>query len=83
MEQQAGDAGVVASLLPLLLISVIFAIAGFLIARRKGKNPALFTVLSFVPLINITVICYLVALTDQEVYDRLERIERLLQKGGS
>ena len=82
MEQQAGEAGL-ASLLPLLLISVSFAVTGFLIARRKGKNPALFAVLSFVPLINITVIFYLVALTDKEVYDRLERIEALLRKGES
>ncbi len=71
-------------LLSMLMLPLIFSIAFvFLnasIARRKGRNPAIFGPLSIFPLVNLVLAVYLVSLPDQEMMDKLDAILKALNK---
>ena len=76
-----GEASTLISLLPLLVMSSTWVPLGFILAKRKGRSPVRFAILVFIPLVGFVFLLYLIALTDQEVYDRLDRIEALLKQG--
>ena len=65
--------------LPLLIIGIPFAVVSFLIAKRKGKSPVKFAILSLIPFIGLAFLVYLIGHSDKDVYDRLDRIEALLK----
>ena len=62
--------------LPIVIISTLFAVTGYLLAKRKGGTPLLFAVIAAIPVLGWAALLYLVGMTDKEVYDRLARIEK-------
>ena len=62
------------SLLPFLIVTLIFFVFSIPISRRKGKS-FIFPVLCLIPFITIFVLLYLVSLTDKQVLDRLAALE--------
>ena len=63
------------SLLPFLLVSLIFFLFAIPISRRKGKGIG-YAALCLVPFLSIFILLYLVSLTDKTVSDRLAALER-------
>ena len=70
---------IISAFAPLLLVSVIFAVIGFSIARRKVPNYWAWTIFCALPFFGWVAVPYLVSMTDKAVYDRLARIEKLLE----
>ena len=62
--------------LPIVIVSTLFAVTGYLLAKRKGGTPLLFAVIAAIPVLGWAALLYLVGMTDKEVYDRLARIEK-------
>ncbi len=62
------------SLLPFLLVSLIFFLFAIPISRRKGKGIG-YAALCLVPFLSIFILLYLVSLTDKSVSDRLAALD--------
>jgi hypothetical protein len=62
------------SLLPFLIVILIFFGLSIPISRRKGKS-FIYPLLCLVPFATIFILLYLVSLTDQQVLDRLAALE--------
>lgn len=75
--EPSGPASLI-SLLPLLIISLAAVVVAVPLAKRKGKSPWVFGILSIIPVIGWYALVYLVGITDEEVYERLSRIEERL-----
>ncbi len=67
------------SLLPLLLISIPVAIMAYVLAKEKGKNVPLWTVLSCIPLVNIFTLWYLVGTPSKKIEEKLDKILEILR----
>lgn len=61
-----------------LLILVATAILASVIAGRKGQNQIVFAILGLIPIVNILSLIWLISITDQEIYDRLDDLARRL-----
>ena len=59
--------------IPIMLISLPFAIGNFFLAKRLGENAALWVLLSLVPLVNIFFFWYASYKTLFAILDRLDR----------
>ena len=62
------------SLLPFLLVSLVFFLFAIPMSRRQGKSIG-YAVLCLMPFLSILVLLYLVSLTDKAVMDRLATLE--------
>jgi hypothetical protein len=62
------------SLLPFLIVTLIFVVFSIPISRRKGKS-FIYPVLCLIPFVTIFILLYLVSLTDKQVLDRLAALE--------
>ena len=62
------------TVLPFLIISLIFYFFAIPISRRKGKGN-LFPLLCLIPFFSAFILIYLASLTDKEVLDRLAALE--------
>ncbi len=60
------------------MISSVFAVTAFILARRKGKSPWVFAIIAIIPVFGIIALFYLIAITDRAVYEHLSRIEEKL-----
>jgi len=67
------------SFLPFMIITISFASLNFFIAPRKGKNKYLYSILTLVPIFGMIVSIYLLSLTDIELFNRMDKIEKLLE----
>lgn len=67
------------SLLPLLTVSMLFALFASWLAPRKGKS-SLLALFVFVPCGGILVVLYLLALTDKKVLDDIEELKSRLDR---
>jgi preprotein translocase subunit YajC len=81
MEQNA--ASLFASFLPLLMFSVIFGFISRALAKDKGQNVGMWTVLGFIPLVNFFCIWYFVGASNLRVERKIDELTKLLQKGES
>jgi hypothetical protein len=61
------------SLLPFLMVTLIFALFAIPLSRRKGKGIGY--ALCLVPFLTAFILFYLVSLTDKSVLDRLAALE--------
>jgi hypothetical protein len=64
-----------ASLVPLILISIIYAVCAVIIAGRKGESRIKWAILVVLPLVNIFALPFLVSKTDKSVLARLAALE--------
>ena len=63
------------SLVPFLVITLIFFFFSIPISRRKGKGVG-FAAWGLIPFVTPLILFYLVSLTDKSVLDRLAALER-------
>jgi hypothetical membrane protein len=66
------------SLLPFLIVTIIFFLFAIPISRRKGKSIA-FPILCLVPLLGPFILLYLASLSDKAVLERLSALEQKLR----
>ena len=66
------------SLLPFLIVTIVFFIFAIPIGRRKGKSIG-FAFLCLVPLVGPFILLYIISLTDKAVLERLATLEQRLR----
>ena len=67
-------------IIPIILMTITFVVLSYHVAKRKGKSPGLFFLLSFIPFINLFLFIYLISLTDKSVLDKLDLIMEIVDK---
>lgn len=80
MEHSLNQPNPILSLLPMILIMVpmIFVIRG--LAKAKGKDMTLWTVLACIPFVNFIVLPYIVGVPSKIQEDKMDKILELLNK---
>ena len=71
MEQ--GGAGLEA-LLPLLILTIPVGIVTIMLSKRKGRTAFWWKIVGFIPVVGYVFPLYLVGITDEAVYDKLDGI---------
>ena len=51
---------------PLALITVVFGTTAYLLAKQKGRNVAVWTILGCLPIINVLAMTYFIGATKRE-----------------
>ncbi|WP_372642465.1 hypothetical protein [Ancylomarina sp.] len=69
-----------AAFLPMILIFLVIVIPVFKLAKEKGKNVVLWTVLACVPLVNIVSIIYIVGATNSRLEAKIDRLLKEIDK---
>jgi hypothetical protein len=59
---------------PMLLVSLGFAIVAYKLAREKGRNVALWTMLGAIPVLNFVCIPFFVGATNLELARKLDEV---------
>jgi len=67
-------ASMVSTLVTFFLVSIPFLILNIVIARRKGKNPVKYGLLSLIPLVGFALAWYLISRTDKDLEDKINYI---------
>lgn len=62
------------SLLPLLLMSAFMGVTAFLLARDKGRNVVLWTVLGIIPFVNFLCITYFIGAANLRAERKLDEL---------
>ena len=73
----------VMALLPLFFINIPFWIICIRLARRKARNVKLYAWTGWIPYLGFCYALYLVGITDQDVYNKLDEIVARLDDGES
>ena len=77
MQNNSQSFGLIWSFIPLLIFSLIIAIVSYLLAKEKGRNLVLWTVLGALPMVNFICISFFIGAANL----RLERkIDELLKR---
>ncbi len=74
----ASDGGMLMSLLPLLLLSIVPAIGNYYLAPRLGKSRAVWVILSLLPVINFFFWGYVWYIVAIRILDDLNKISARL-----
>ena len=75
-----GVAGLIGSLIPLLLIGLIFGFFLMSIAKRKGENRRYWFIVGFVPILNFFGAIWLSSFPDIALIEKINSISKELQK---
>jgi hypothetical protein len=62
-------------ILPILFLAIPFLIMNGVIAKRKGRNPVEFVLLSLIPLVGMFITLWLVSLSDISVIKEIEALK--------
>ncbi len=68
------------SLLPYLLISVIFGVVAHFLAKDKGRNIVMWTVLGALPFVNIFCFWYFVGASNLRTEKKIDELISMLNK---
>jgi hypothetical protein len=60
--------------LPLIFMSLLMAIPAHLLAKEKGRNVALWTILALVPIINFACIWFFIGATNLKLERKLDAL---------
>lgn len=75
------DPNPIAAFIPLIIMSIPFAIVGNLLAKEKGRNVFLWTVIAIIPFINFIAMWFFVGATNLRLEQKLDMLlEHKLQK---
>lgn len=75
------SASLLISFLPLILMSLLMAIAANLLAREKGRNITKWTILALIPVVNFACIWFFIGAANLHTERKLDEIlKRLDQK---
>lgn len=80
MEQQAAGSPVV-TLVMYLVLSVALAVVANLLAREKGRNVTLWTILALVPVVNFWCIAFFVGAANLRLERKIDQLLELRGKG--
>ncbi|WP_152521673.1 hypothetical protein [Marinimicrobium sp. LS-A18] len=80
MEQQAAGSPVV-TLVMYLVLSVALAVVANLLAREKGRNVTLWTILAVVPVVNFWCIAFFVGAANLRLERKIDKLLELRGKG--
>jgi hypothetical protein len=72
--EATNSGSVLASFLPMILLSIPFMILNGIISKRKGKNQIGYILLSLLPLVGFCLTIYLVSLLDKDIQDKINKI---------
>lgn len=64
--------------LPLLFLTLVPALTVFFLAKDKGRNVLLCTLLGIIPFLNLGVLLYLIGATNLKMASKLDEIVALL-----
>lgn len=70
----------IVSLVPLITMLLPFFVLNFIVAKRKGENPVVMSLISFVPVLDMIISFYLISITDKAVYDKIDELMSKLDK---
>lgn len=65
------EPGIIVQLLPLLLLGIGFAFVNFNLAKGKGYSVLLFTILAFIPFVNVFATLYVIGAPDRILRERI------------
>lgn len=68
------------SFLPLILMSLLMAIAANLLAREKGRNVTKWTILALIPVVNFACIWFFIGATNLHTERKLDEILKRLDQ---
>ena len=78
MQAQTSAIEVLISFVPLLCISLVFGFVARALAREKGRDTTLWTVLGFIPLVNMVCMPFFIGAPNLRIEKKLDEImERL------
>jgi hypothetical protein len=60
---------------PIMIICVVYAVIVFIIAKKRGINPWIWTITTLIPVIGIFVAAVFMLLSFLSVFDRLSTLE--------
>ena len=75
---QQGSGSALLSLMPLILMSIPIGITARKLAKEKGRNVTLWTVLGFIPLVNYFCIMFFIGAANLRVERKLDELHALL-----
>lgn len=73
----------ITALLPIILIIIPIAILVNILAREKGKNVTLWTILACIPVINFISVFYIVGTTNSKVEAKMDKILEALNESNN
>lgn len=74
------SASLLISFLPLILMSLLMAIAANLLAREKGRNVTKWTILALIPIVNFACIWFFIGATNLHTERKLDEILKRLDQ---
>lgn len=74
------SASLLISFLPLILMSLLMAIAANLLAREKGRNITKWTILALIPVVNFACIWFFIGAANLHTERKLDEILKRLDK---
>jgi hypothetical protein len=66
------DPNMLITFLPLILMSLLMAIPAHLLAKEKGRNVALWTVLALVPIVNFACFWYFIGASNLKLERKID-----------
>jgi hypothetical protein len=74
MEETVAQGDPLASMIVPILLSLVYGFIAFLLAKDKGRNVVLWTVLGFLPLVNFLVLPYFIGATNLRLEAKIDRL---------
>lgn len=66
--------GPLLGLLPIILMSTIFAVPAYMLAKEKGRNPWKWVILSLIPIVNMVCIWYFIGTPSTRLENKIDAI---------
>lgn len=62
------------TLMPLVFMSLLMAVSAYLLAKDKGRNAVLWTILAFIPILNFACMWYFVGASNLKLERKLDAL---------
>ena len=80
MDETTAQADPLLSLLPLLIMSLVFGFVANMLAKEKGRNVVKWTILGFIPIVNYFCIFFFVGAANLRLEDKIDQLLRNSEK---
>jgi hypothetical protein len=78
--EQNNQFNLLLSFLPLLLISLLFALLGHFLAKEKGRNVKLWTILGAIPFVNMFLMWFFVGAANLRLEKKIDQLLSAVDK---